>query len=282
MVKRHELLQDELRKGSQNQNFKFTNSTYNTYIVGDNREGKWGNEVFDAFAKHPVLLRKHFEYISCGYHHNAALDENGIMYTWGRNNNGQLGQGIVHNQAIINQIARPLTFVEISEVSCGWQHTIAVTSFGFLYSWGLNTNGQLGLGDYEDRNTPTLVESVLSYTADKISAGYLHSAMIDDTGVALKIYPLILPAVRGYIFRKKDQHFLQNYTPIPPILHTPNLYTSHIPTHHPSYLNNFFTINYLIKSCSGTSLSLPGDPRMISGFSSIDYPIPASPQETHH
>ena len=44
----------------------------------------------------------------------------------------------------------------------------------------------------------------------------------------------------GIFFEKNDQHFLQNYTP-----HTPlssillTSYTSHIPTHHPSYLNNF-------------------------------------------
>ena len=34
-------------------------------------------------------------------------------------------------------------------------------------------------------------------------------------------------------------------------------------------------IRNLIKSCSGTCLSLLGDPRMISGFSSTDYPIPS-------
>ena len=72
---------------------------------------------------------------------------------------------------------------------------------------------------------------------------------------------------------------LKIYPPLSSILLTS--YTSHIPTHHPSYLNNFFTINYIIKSCSGTSLSLPGNQRMISGFSSIDYPIPTqSPKNT--
>ena len=39
--------------------------------------------------------------------------------------------------------------------------------------------------------------------------------------------------------------------------------------------------DYIIKSCSGTCLSLPGDPRMISGFSNIDYPIHSqSPRNT--
>ena len=40
--------------------------------------------------------------------------------------------------------------------------------------------------------------------------------------------------------------------------------------------------DYIIKLCSGTCLLLTGDPRMISGFSSIDYPIPSQSQETHH
>ena len=51
------------------------------------------------------------------------------------------------------------------------------------------------------------------------------------------------------------------------------------------YLNQMQTIgkdydkydnsHIIIKSCSDTCLSLPGDPRMISGFSSIHYPIPS-------
>ena len=94
--------------------------------------------------------------------------------------------------------------------------------------------------------------------------------------------PPIPPWEGGIFFEKNDQLFftkLYPHTPLSSILLTS--YTSRIPTHHPSYLNNFFTINYLIKSCSGTSLSLPGDPRMISGFSSINYPIPSqSPRNT--
>ena len=41
----------------------------------------------------------------------------------------------------------------------------------------------------------------------------------------------------GIFFEKKRSTFLQNYTPLSSILLTS--YTSHIPTHHPSYLNNF-------------------------------------------
>ena len=51
---------------------------------------------------------------------------------------------------------------------------------GFLFAWGLNIDGQLGLGDYEDRKSPTLVEHVITSPALKVSAGHSHSAMVDD------------------------------------------------------------------------------------------------------
>ena len=35
----------------------------------------------------------------------------------------------------------------VSSVSCGGHHTVALTSSGKLYSFGLSSNGQLGLGN---------------------------------------------------------------------------------------------------------------------------------------
>lgn len=36
--------------------------------------------------------------ISLGYYHGAAITEKGIVYTWGRGINGQLGHGSVLNE----------------------------------------------------------------------------------------------------------------------------------------------------------------------------------------
>lgn len=60
---------------------------------------------------------------------------------------------------------------------------MALTPAGFLYSWGQNVFGQLGLGDYNDRNAPELVKSLAEHVqVKKISAGYLHSGILDDRG----------------------------------------------------------------------------------------------------
>ena len=46
------------------------------------------------------------------------------------------------------------------QVSCGSEHSFAISTDGDLYSWGLNFKGQLGLGDFENRYEPQLVESL--------------------------------------------------------------------------------------------------------------------------
>jgi alpha-tubulin suppressor-like RCC1 family protein len=48
------------------------------------------------------------------------------------------------------------------QISCGSEHSFALSKDGELYSWGLNFKGQLGLGDFENRPEPTLVESLIS------------------------------------------------------------------------------------------------------------------------
>jgi len=180
LVKRHEQLQEEIADGHNRINLIGGRGDPNTYIVGDNREGKCGTGRVEMHMTKPTMLRKRFMDINCGYHHNAAIDEDGIIYTWGRSNHGQLGQGEVKNQSIPSLLAQPLTKMEISEVSCGWQHTLALSIQGFVFAWGLNINGQLGHGDYDDRNVPTLIESMIVNRVSKISAGHSHSALTDQ------------------------------------------------------------------------------------------------------
>ena len=45
-----------------------------------------------------------------------------------------------------------------------------------IYSWGWNNSGQLGIGDNENRNIPTIISGFKSIS---IFAGYLHSIALD-------------------------------------------------------------------------------------------------------
>ena len=54
-----------------------------------------------------------------------------------------------------------MTSPSFQQVSCGSEHSFALSKDGEIYSWGLNFKGQLGLGDFENRHEPTLVESLV-------------------------------------------------------------------------------------------------------------------------
>ncbi len=62
-----------------------------------------------------------------------------------------------------------------SQVSAGTNHSCAILD-GDVYCWGLNSNGQLGLGDTTERAEPTKV--TLPGTATKVSAGVAHTCAV--------------------------------------------------------------------------------------------------------
>ena len=111
-----------------------------------------------------------------------AITDTGALYAWGRGKYGVLGLGDTNDRN------RP-TKVNVAGVN-GWHsvstessHTLAITDTGVLYAWGYNENGQLGLGDTNDRNTPTKVNVAGVNSWHSVSAGNDgRSFAITDTG----------------------------------------------------------------------------------------------------
>lgn len=66
-------------------------------------------------------------------------------------------------------------------VAVGAAHTCAIRG-GALYCWGYNSYGQLGLGDYTDRSTPTLVTG-LEKNVRAVAAGVYHTCAVKDGGL---------------------------------------------------------------------------------------------------
>ena len=70
--------------------------------------------------------------------------------------------------------------IQVKDIAVGYGHYLAIGTDGFLYSWGLNSNGQLGLGDKTNRSNPTKVGTARNWT--KIVCGDYHSVALDDKG----------------------------------------------------------------------------------------------------
>ena len=86
--------------------------------------------------------------VSTKGNHALAVNRNGEVFAWGNNDHGQLGDGTKTNRQYPVQVMldadTPLRDVTI--VSAGLNHSVALTRDGKLYAWGDNTYGQLGTG----------------------------------------------------------------------------------------------------------------------------------------
>ena len=72
--------------------------------------------------------------------------------------------------------------IEWIHIVCGGYHTAALTKKGEVFTWGYNSYGQLGHGDYDERTIPTKVTSLDGFVIISISCGQWHTAAITDKG----------------------------------------------------------------------------------------------------
>lgn len=92
---------------------------------------------------------------------------NGIVFTWGVANYGRLGVPLNADQMrVINSdehqllplkpsvVKFPDPTIIVQKVSCASSFTLAMTSDGFVYSWGLGNSGGLGIGEQSMAYTP--------------------------------------------------------------------------------------------------------------------------------
>jgi alpha-tubulin suppressor-like RCC1 family protein len=111
------------------------------------------------------------------------LTENGEVYCYGVNSTGQLGLGNVKNYSVPTLIAsdnRGNRFDNIKKISCNGNHTLFLKNDGNVYSCGVNSSGQLGLGVVSNIFTPTLISFVNNIK--DISTGSTDSYFLTNTG----------------------------------------------------------------------------------------------------
>lgn len=118
--------------------------------------------------------------VSCGRSHTLAVTNNGV-YAWGSSQFGQLGLGRIlqcPNPELVTSLAQEI----IVDAVAGQYHSVALTIDGRVFTWGWGVHGQLGHGDTEPKNTPTLVNSLLGIVIRHISAGHAHTLTLSADG----------------------------------------------------------------------------------------------------
>ncbi|XP_007433307.1 X-linked retinitis pigmentosa GTPase regulator [Python bivittatus] len=121
-------------------------------------------------------------HISCGDEHTSVVTENGKLYMFGSNNWGQLGFGTKNtvNKPTCVKVLKP---EKVKLAACGRNHTLIYTEKGNLYAAGGNSEGQLGLGDTEERSAFHLVSYFTSqHQIKQLAAGSYTSAALTEDG----------------------------------------------------------------------------------------------------
>jgi alpha-tubulin suppressor-like RCC1 family protein len=113
--------------------------------------------------------------------YSAALLADGEVATWGSNDDSQLGDGTTHSRPAPATVAGLLN---ITQISGGFGHMLAVDRNGRVWSWGDNEMGELGDGTSSDIHgsnpTPVPVPDLTGIT--QVAAGSEYSLALAADG----------------------------------------------------------------------------------------------------
>ncbi|MBA2942445.1 hypothetical protein HZF08_29655 [Paenibacillus sp. CGMCC 1.16610] len=147
---------------------------------GDGNLGQLGNGLgtSSSSAVQSPLLQDIVDVAAGDENHSLALRNDGIVFAWGTNSVGQLGDGTtVINR---NSPVQVNNLTDVIDVEAGFYHSLALKSDGTVWAWGSNVFGELGDGTTTNRSTPVQVSGLTNIVA--ISAKNYHSLAIKSDG----------------------------------------------------------------------------------------------------
>lgn len=162
-------------------------------LKSDGTVWSWGNNYYGqlgdgtAISKNtPVNVTGLSEIISIasGGQFSMALRSDGTVCTWGRNPYGQLGNGTADGNIYPYPVhpfpGHVLGLGDVTSISGGGNHGMALMKDGTVWTWGINNRGQLGDGTFTQRNTPVKVYGLEGVKT--IAAGHAHSMALSSNG----------------------------------------------------------------------------------------------------
>ncbi len=143
--------------------------------------------------------------VAGGLQHSCSILESNFAKCWGRNAAGELGLGDTDSRGGgPNEMGNNLTFVDLGynsitnfttiDIAAGSLHTCVILNNDRVKCWGVNKNGQLGLGDSDNRgdtssqmgNNLPFVDlgnnSTANFTAIDITLGNFYTCVMLDNG----------------------------------------------------------------------------------------------------
>ena len=134
--------------------------------------------VSSASGEQPAAqttMRPGQQVIAGGNTHSLALKKDGTVWGWGNNGYGQLGNGVFLPGLSQYAPVQAKGLTGIVDIAVGCCHSLALRSDGTVWAFGLNKDGQLGVGDTANYSTPVPVHG-------PNNAGYLTGVVNVEAG----------------------------------------------------------------------------------------------------
>jgi alpha-tubulin suppressor-like RCC1 family protein len=146
---------------------------------GRNAEGQLGVGTFDFFYTTPVQVSNlsDVQAIAAGDRYSLALKNDGTVWAWGSNDEGQLGDGTSTSSNTPVQVSG---LSDVQDIAAGGFHALALKNDGTVWGWGRNVEGQLGDGTNTQSNTPVQVSGLSDVQA--VAGGWSHSLALKNDG----------------------------------------------------------------------------------------------------
>jgi alpha-tubulin suppressor-like RCC1 family protein len=164
----------------------------------------------------PVVVRFDAVNVACTSDHALALARDGSVYAWGRGSSGQLGIGPLptvnfrtRSARIVPEVPYPVRVPDLGEItaiSAGAGHSLALRRDGTVLAWGENKLGQVGDGTLVNRDRPIVVPGVRNAIAIAAAGGFSVAVLADGTAMEWggtynnptpRPNPAVLAGVRG-------------------------------------------------------------------------------------
>ena len=110
-----------------------------------------------------------------GSFHTIILSGDGIVHSFGNNEEGALGLGHYNDVSLPTPIPN---LPQINLISCGGYFTVCVDYEGFIWSFGKNDYGQLGTGNKTDFNVPQKLQDIPPVLS--VDCGTYHTLIITN------------------------------------------------------------------------------------------------------
>lgn len=156
--------------------------------LGDGANGRLGlGHTFsvDTPTKVRGLCGRLIVCIAAGAEHSLAVDQAGVVRTWGCGGSGRLGHGNMSDcwqPRVVDGLRRHAVLAVHG--SCGDEHTAVCCSHGAVWCWGQNEHGQIGVGNVFPHQEPVLVAAFVqeSIFVASVACGGGHTAAVSSEG----------------------------------------------------------------------------------------------------